>query len=101
MSRRADNSLRNPAENDIDADLDGAWDLVPESTAVPLGAVPRSAPPPSSLSPVTIAPRPRSSGRVPAATASRFSARPGVNDEPTLEVGFEFLDEALLDLGDD
>jgi hypothetical protein len=68
------------------------------------------------LPPVTIAPRPRSSSRVPAPVSLRplsmqgrnargesgptAASAHGASDDPTLEVSFQFLDEALFDLVD-
>jgi hypothetical protein len=138
MNRRTNGGLREGTEDTSDPSLDAGWDEVPESRAVPVTSAPRTlppmrtasesrslgpttipsalrpTPPPSKLPPVTIAPRPRPSTRVPAHMSQGPLSMRGRNvgggmlpaevgslgssDDPTLEISFQFLDEALLDL---
>lgn len=136
MTQRANGSSCDRAEDASGRSLDAGWDEVPESSAIPVTAAPRTLPPTrtasesrtvsattippavrsSVLPPVTIAPRPRPSTRVPASTSlrplsiGRRNANAtdgtgptavgglGASDDPTLEVSFQFLEEALFDL---
>jgi hypothetical protein len=138
MTRRANGSLRDRTEDVSGPSLDAGWDEVPESSAIPTTAASHTLPPirtvsesrtvgattiptalrsipPSVLPPVTIAPRPRSSSRVPAPVSLHPFSMQGrsargelgptasghaASDDPTLEVSFQFLDEALFDLVD-
>jgi hypothetical protein len=134
MTQRANGSSCDRTEDASCPRLDAGWDEVPESSAIPVTAAPRTLPPmrtaselrtvsattippavrSSVLPPVTIAPRPRPSTRVPAPTSRRplsIGGRDatngkgptavgslGASDDPTLEVSFQFLEEALFDL---